>query len=412
MSALFRGFTIALFTVFLFCAQGLAANAASDDWGGQLAELKNEVKSLRALVESQQEEIASLKARSGGIEPAAPGLLLPPRSGSPSLWGARSSELPDISAVGNVIGKTGNDRDESDLENLVMQEAELAFQGYLYPGVRADIIGAYDRENGTYEAELEEAYISFLETPLSNLSVRAGKELLDVGKLNTQHPHHWNFVDRPAVLKSYFGEHGLTGQGANFSYLVPLPFFLQIDCGVWDNDASSHTHEGTILGFSEEMYTSRFWTSFEISEVQELELGISGVKGYGAHASEHTDRLNVGILDITYRHLGKSYERLLLQSEFFFLEREIPDDTLTRFGFYSFAGWRWNKSWDAGVRYDFYESPYPGNFEESFVSGILTYSLSETTKIRLQYRRNVDDDNDAVFLQVVFGLGPHAHPLE
>jgi len=38
--------------------------------------------------------------------------------------------------------------------------------------------------------------------------------------------------------------------------------------------------------------------------------------------------------------------------------------------------------------------------------------FTEATKLRAQYRQNIEDNNYAVFLQMVFGIGPHSHPLE
>jgi len=392
------------------CLLGTAFPARADSipLERQIGELKQEMALMRAEHDRQirflQDKIESLEGQAAGS--AAVG------SAAYGLPVSKAAELPDISVVGNIIGIDGNDKNEDDLERIVVQEAEIALQGYLYPGIRADVIAAYDRHEGTYEAELEEAYVSFLETPVPDLSVRVGKKLTDFGKINPQHPHHWHYVDRPAVLESYFGGHGLTGQGANLSYLLPAPFFAQLDCGIWDIDSSSHSHGGNILGLAEEMQTARLWASHELSENQELEWGLSGVKGYGAHVDDHTDKVEIGGVDVTYRHLGTGYERWILQSEFLFLDREIPAGELERFGFYSFVNYRWDKNWDMGARYDYYESPFPGDATEAFLSGILTVSLTETTKLRLQYRRNLEDDCDAVFLQVLFGIGPHSHPLE
>ncbi|MBM3254405.1 MAG: hypothetical protein FJZ16_09150, partial [Candidatus Omnitrophica bacterium] len=250
--------------------------------------------------------------------------------------GKPALELPDISVIGDVVGTYGDDKTDSDRNRIILKETELALQGYLYPDVRADIIAALHRhsDDGEYKAELEEGYISFLKTPIPNLSLKAGKKLLDFGKLNPRHSHHWNFVDRPEVLKSYFGDHGLAGQGANFSYLVPLPFFLQWDLGAWHVD-SEHTHTGDILGLAEETYSTRLWSSFDLAENQELELGLSGIKGYGAHHSEHKDKVKVGGVDLTYRFLGEELKRLIFQNEFLFLDRDVPVGDLNRWGCYS-----------------------------------------------------------------------------
>jgi len=398
--------------IFLF-----TANSYSQDKKDEVKELKVQIKELQSQfnqmksyydrqINEMQTKIDELEEQGQAVTAQSPQTM--------TRKEAKALELPDISVIGNVVGRYGTDKDEEDLDRVVIDEAEIALQGYLYPGIRADVIAALHRHDGTYNAELEEGYVTFLETPIPNLSLKAGKKLLDIGKVNPAHPHHWNFVDRPAVLESYFGGHGLAGEGVNFSYLLPLPFFSQLDFGIWHVD-SEHTHEGDILGFSDEAYSTRLWSSFDLTDNQELEIGLSGVKGHGSHVSHHKDNVKIAGADLTYRCIGDKQNRLLFQNEFYFLDRDVPVGNLHRYGLYSFLNYRFNKYWDAGVRYDYYESPYPDRTEKSYVSGILTRSLTESTKLRLQFRQEVDDigDNDyAVFLQCIFGIGPHSHPLE
>ncbi len=329
--------------------------------------------------------------------------------------GKRALDLPDISVIGDILGTYSEDKNDSGRNKVILREAEIALQGYLYPDIHADIIAALHRhtddEEEHYEAELEEGYISFLKTPVPGLSVKAGKKLLDFGKLNPLHPHHWNFVDRPEVLKSYLGDHGLAGQGVNFSYLLPTSFFLQCDLGGWYVD-SEHTHSEDILGLSGETYSTRLWSSFEFLENQEFELGLSGVSGYGTHRSEHEDKVKIGGLDLTYRYLGEGLRRLIFQNEFLFLNRKVPVGTLDRWGFYSSLNYRFDKYWDVGLLYNWMETPFPDQEEKSSISGILTRSLTETTKLRLQYKYDTETKDHTVYLQTTFGIGPHAHPLQ
>jgi hypothetical protein len=353
-------------------------------------------------MQSKIEELEKQKVQAFAEQPTPlPGM------GKPAI------ELPDISVIGDVTGTYSDDKTHGDKNKVVLKETELAFQGYLYPDVRADVIAALHRhsDDGEYKAELEEGYISFLKTPIPNLSLKAGKKLLDFGKVNPRHSHHWNFVDRPLVLKSYFGDHGLAGQGVNFSYLVPLPFFLQLDFGAWHID-SEHTHSGDILGLAEESYSTRLWSSFALRENQELELGLSGIKGYGSHYAEHKDKVKILGADLTYRYIGENLKRLLFQNEFLFLDRDVPVGDLDRWGFYSLFNWRFDKYWDIGSRFDWMEIPFPDMKNKYSISGILTRSLTETSKLRLQYKYDPKRDDHTVYLQAVFGIGPHAHPLE
>jgi len=382
----------------------------------EVEKIKEELKQLQSQFEqmkrSYDEKIKKLQTKIEELEKekvatiAQPTLTPLPGMGRPAI------ELPDISVIGDVVATYGDDKDEADRGKVVLRETEIAFQGYLYPDIRADTFCALHRHSdGEYKAELEEGYISFLKTPIPGLSIKAGKKLLDFGKLNPRHPHHWDFVDRPEVLKSYFGDHGVAGQGVNFSFLLPLPFFCQWDVGAWHID-SEHTHSSDILGLAEETYSTRIWSSFALSENQELELGLSGLKSYGTHYSEHKDKVKVGGIDLTYRHLGQGLRRLLFMNEFFFLDRDVPAGDLDRFGCYSLLNYRFDKYWDVGLRFDWIQTPFPDKKEKSFISGILTRSLTETTKLRLQYKYDIENDNHTVYLQTTFGIGPHSHPLE
>jgi hypothetical protein len=330
----------------------------------------------------------------------------------------RALVLPDISIVGDIVGTFSDDKKKTDRNKIVARKVELSLQGYLMPGMRADVFIDLHRHDGEYKVGLHEGYISFLQTPIPGLGMLAGKKLIGFGKLNPRHSHHWDFVDMPMVLESYFTDHGLAGQGVNFSYLLPLPFFAQWDLGAWYIDAHhkdhghSHGHghhHDYALELADQAYSTRLWSSFALAEAQELEIGLSGLKGYDAHDYE----VKISGLDLTYRYFGPGASRWLFQNEFLFLNKEAHrKKDVDRWGFYSFLNYRWDMYWNVGLRYDWMETLSKHKKDKSSISGILTRNLTETTKLRLQYTHNLEEKNDTVFLQAIFGIGPHAHPLE
>ena len=101
--------------------------------------------------------------------------------------------------------------------------------------------------------ELEEAYVAFtdLTTTLfpnapfgKGIGLTVGKKLLPIGRLNALHSEQWNFVDMPLVNQQFFGsEHNLGGEGGYFTYLLPLPFFSQIELGYWTPTAEEEEEE-------------------------------------------------------------------------------------------------------------------------------------------------------------------------
>jgi hypothetical protein len=335
-------------------------------------------------------------------------------------------ELPDISVVGNIVGAYGSNDSLKNNKKVVVEGVGLSLQGYLYPTIRTDIIMALHKHGTSYQADLEEAYVSFLELYLPgagihipDLSIKLGKKLLDIGKINVQHSHHWNYAARPAVLNSFFGDHGLNGEGMSFSYLLPTSFFCQLDVGLWYID-SAHTHDDeathsentSVLGMAHYNYLNRLWSSFELSSDQELEIGLNSITGYGTHYQEHTDKVTVTGLDLTYRQILSSYQRLLFQNEVYSLKREVPVGILNRLGFYSFLNYRMNRYWDYGLLYDYVETPFLDMQTQSYLSAIVTHSLTKMTKARLQYKKSLRESDYAIYLQLTFGIGPHSHPLE
>ncbi|MBU3956253.1 hypothetical protein KJ633_07300 [bacterium] len=368
-------------------------------------------------------------ARSAGISSMA---LPAPLSGMSGM----SSNLPDISVIGDFYGKASNSKDDTVKDKLTIRSIELSLQGYLYPEMRADIFLAMHKHGEIVEAEICEGYVSFLKL-FNNLSGKIGKVHVDFGKINKVHQHHRPYVDQPQVITNFFGDHGLVGEGASLSYLLPLPFFVQFDVSAWQ--IPSHEHEpeeqdvtGLIdadgnnieeilvpgecseFGMGGGVYTSRLWLSFPVSGKSELEIGASGATGQGSHYTHHKDEVDIIGIDVTYKIWPSAHTRLLFQSEYLKLKRVVPPGELNRRGFYSFLEYRFNRYWDAGVRYDHAENAFPVLTKHSSFSGIVTRHLTETTGWRFQYKQNFKEPDNIreAYIQIFFGIGAHSHPLE
>jgi len=301
--------------------------------------------------------------------------------------------------------------------------------------MRADIFFAMHRHEGRLEPELCEAYVSFLKL-VDGFSLKTGKIHVDFGKINKIHQHERPYMDQPAVITNFLGGHGLVGEGANLSYLLPLPFFLQLDAGAWQIPAHEHEPEetgvtgltgtdgspigeilvpgecGNEFGFGNEAATARIWSSFSLGNMSELEFGLSGAKGNGSHYTHHQDEAEVSGADITLKFWPSTFKRIISQNEFLKLKRTVPVGELNRQGFYCYLGYQANKYWETGVRYDSAENAFPVLEETNSVSLVVTNKLTETTKIRLQYAHSLETDINTGYLQLVFGIGPHTHPLQ
>ncbi|MFH1283485.1 MAG: hypothetical protein ABII27_07450 [bacterium] len=357
------------------------------------------------------------------------------------LQGMRGTpaNLPDISVIGVLNGYVNDDKTDTGRDRFEFEEIETAFQGYIYPEMRADVFLALHKHDTEYEAEICEAKVSFLRL-IGGLAAETGKIHVNFGKLNKIHTHHRPMIDQPGAITNFFGAHGLVGQGANTSYLFPLPIFVQIEAGAWNVSSHHHNHaegevetaqitdingntinvavyqqqECTEFSLADKVYTGRIKTSIAPGSESELEIGSSFARGKGAHYEEHLDKATVIGADFTFRSWPTAYHRWIFQNEWMYLTREVPAGKLYRHGLYSFLNYRFSKFWDLGGRFDYTEGAFPVNSIERAWSGIISYHMTETSAVRLQYKkRNVESkDIDEGWLQVTFGIGPHSHELE
>lgn len=329
---------------------------------------------------------------------------------------AAGMNLPDISVLGDFTAQTSTDENYPDRNELTIRSIELALQGYLYPQIRSDIFLAMHRHESEFEAEICEASVSFMRLFIDGLGLQAGKIHVDFGKLNKIHQHERPFVDQPLALTNFFGPHGLVGTGGVMNYLFPLPFFLRLEGGVFRVPVEAHDHadgeEPVEFGVAGNVYTARLWSGIGLGDKAELELGASGAMGNGSHYLEHKDEAIITGCDFTVRAWISAHQRLIFQNEFFYLNRQVPPGTLDRFGAYSYCRFQFSKYWDTGLRYDWTENAFPEKIISSLISVIGAYRFTETTRLRVQYGFYPDASLHSAALQLVFGIGPHTHPLQ
>lgn len=319
--------------------------------------------------------------------------------------------LPDISLIVNAVGSLNgqvftNAKGKPDLYgkgDFKIDEVELVIQGYLYPSIRADFtLSVHDKE-----AEIEEAYVSFLGI-WDGLSAKLGQERIDFGRLNKQHPHTWSFVSTPTVVANFLGE--LKGAGATVSYLLPLPFFLNVDVSGWK------LPEPDAFGLRNFLGTAKLLSSFPLGNKAELQIGGSGAIGQGPESTNAVDNLKIASADLTLKIFPSSHSRIVFQNEGYGLFREstiLSASNYSRFGFYSFLGVKPVQEWEFGLRYDLSQGTEEADasyYGKGTVFG--TWWLTEATSLRLEYSYEFQRLIHNLAFQFVFGLGPHTHPIK
>jgi hypothetical protein len=123
--------------------------------------------------------------------------------------------------------------------------------------------------------------------------------------------------------------------------------------------------------------------------------------------------LHGGDLTLTYRWPG-TYNRIRWQSEIW--AADVGTGDYTRYGGWSTLVFTLGRYWETGGRYDRSQILNPQDDDQEWaITGFLTCYLTHSVYLRGQYRyrdRVDDTDEHNGYVQLVFGLGPHAHRLE
>jgi len=394
---------------------------------------------LRAEIDEKEDEIRALKDKvmaleenqdAGGLTGRVERLEQAegPRHKAAPVGAYGGLMNPDISFIANMKGFLSSDDDNPLNQRFLIEEAELGFQGFLWPGIRGDAFVALEQEvegegHVTTAAHLEEAYVSFLDLP-AGLQVQAGRKLQNFGRLNPIHPHHWAFPDTPLPLLRLFGDHPWIDDGVQISTLIPNRWdaYVKVQGGVWSGWQPGHAHgdehEEEVVEATEfeqptqwrgNVFTARASLGFPLGDNTNL------MPGYSFAGDDGGDTFLHG-LDLTLIHRWpRTYRRLRWQSELFYRDwKEGPDHrNADDWGGYSLLALTLDKYWETGVRFDWWDADHLD--DEWGVTTFLTYFFSHSMFLRPSYRFNRfpdGSDEHLALVQFVWGLGPHAHRLE
>ena len=99
--------------------------------------------------------------------------------------------------------------------------AEIAFSASVDTYFDATALLAIDSDG---EVDLEEAWFQTRSLPYG-LKVKAGKFLSDIGYMNNQHPHSWDFTDQNLAYLNLIGDHGLRDTGVQVTWLPDWQYY-------------------------------------------------------------------------------------------------------------------------------------------------------------------------------------------
>ncbi|MGB7580999.1 MAG: hypothetical protein WBL85_00940 [Sedimentisphaerales bacterium] len=432
--------TILLFAGVGRAEQGDAANADMQSLRQQVTELRQQMKDANERhteeIKLLREEIDLLKRSNVAPPPAAPVQARPVEPNQTPLPVAAHAENkespasipqssnPDISAIGDFIfhggptprGETPDTIAASKTAKAQLREVEFGFSSPVDPYGRADLILSIERQDdGSYSPDIEEGYFTYTDLPY-DLQARFGKFYSVFGKANTFHTHAMPWVDRPNVIRKFFGEEGLNDGGGEISWLVPNPWdnYMQLTFDLQNNgnDAMFAGDEAHSL-----MYVTHLKNFFDLDRSSSIEVGESFATGDNDANTNGGHRSNVEGLDLTYKWRDPQYglyKSLTWMNEILFSQKEEGDkDTVNSHGMYSSLEYQFNREWSVFGRYDYTQFPDSSRLHETSYTTGLTFHQSEFMFWRLQFE-HTDGDNFAgnvnrneIWLQADFLIGLH-----
>jgi hypothetical protein len=468
MEAAFRGWGMraaAMAALLAVVPHAGAAEAPIEEMRQELEAMKEQLRQMQERIRKQEETIEKLRVEKqpavptpSAAAPAPPAASAPPvvaatpkppwsPSQPISLFSVGKSYL-NISFDGLVDAGWSTTPHVQQLElgdhdpiqrGFTIPNEEIFFDGAVDPYFKgvADIVFKLNQDNET-DVELEEAYLTTTSLPW-NLQAKSGEFFSEFGRLNTQHPHAWDFVDQPLVIGRMFGPEGLRNPGARLSWLAPTPFYSELFVAAQDSQGTTafsfrNTNDALfgrqpvdrpVSNLGDLLYVPRYVASFDLTDSQTIVTGISGAFGPNASGQDTRTAIYGGdvfwkwkpswqsggfpFVSVQAEALGRRYEAGASNG--------LPSETLYDWGTYAQVVYGFMQRWTAGLRGDWVSSDSdsspsnPNSGDRLRVSPDVTFYPTEFSKVRLQYNYDHGQqlgNDSSVWVQLEFLLGAHA----
>jgi hypothetical protein len=331
-------------------------------------------------------------------------------------------------------------------EGFSIGESELNINGNIDNLFFGNATIALEDANGELEVALEEAYVETLGLGYGT-NVKAGRFYSDIGYLNKQHPHAWDFYDAPLIYRGLFGDQ-LVNDGVQFSVLVPTDLFLKVGTelgngghfpsgepqsgiGNWDVFAKV----GGDIGISHSWQAAiSYWYAPDVQD----RMGINQAYEGETLDTAFSGTSKIAGMDFVYKWAPRGNpEQRNFKFQFEYFHRDENGDVSiadsdplqttsysgTQHGWYAQGIYQFVPQWATGLRYDRVSTDNEGSnevvLEEAGMSNagyvperysaMLQWMHSEYSRIRFQYNldRSTGQDDNQFFVQYTFVLGAH-----
>jgi hypothetical protein len=328
-----------------------------------------------------------------------------------------------ISGTGDIIGMFGTSNSTPNTNRFDAREAELTVFAPIDHLFDGQISLAAHQENGAAFFEIHELFVGSTKL-IPRSRFRVGQYFLGFGRLNQFHRHDWPFISAPKVNSVFFGGsesiffEAARDTGVEYSWLMPLPFYLDLTVGITNGWVLGHSH---VIGTKPNMPTHYIRAATFVDPFLgegKMQLGFNYV---GRRDSGANNRAFFGI-DATAKWREQDYTKFLLQSEIWLmLHRPNGGTNENILGYYLFPQYSFNSNWSVGIRFDGYwnltRTDAFGNSARSFSYGVVptvSYKASEFSTFRVAYnwKGTLEDGTERLperllEFQAVFILGAH-----
>ncbi len=326
-------------------------------------------------------------------------------------------------------------------------ESELVIEANIDDQLHGWVTVALENEDGDTVVALEEAYIDTLALPYG-LAAKAGRFYSDIGYLNRQHPHAWDFTDAPLAYRALLGGN-LADDGVQLRWVAPTALFLE---------AGAEALRGAAFpAGGEDRSGIEAWTAFVHAggDIGSGGAWRAGLWHYDGNAQDRrsgedietgfTGDSRINGLDLVYKwapQRNPAQRNLVLQAEVMRRSESgtvvhDPDGSApssnvesaydgTQLGWYLQGVYQFMPRWRAGLRYDRLSADNAvanpvadtslarladDGTDPQRWSAMVDFSNSEFSRLRLQFNRDESrpggETDHQVFVQYIFSLGSH-----
>jgi hypothetical protein len=349
------------------------------------------------------DELAALRAAAAA---AAPDTATPRTREFVGRTRSQPQLNPEISATGDV--RVTATRPGPQEDNFEVREFEFAVQSPLDPFANTKIFLTY--EEGA--VDLEEGYVYWTGLP-GHLRLDFGRFRQQVGELNRWHLHALPESEYPLVLREFFGEEGLVGDGVSLYWLAPHTGAALGTHELWGQFTLAN-NEALFNDGHRLALTGHFLNFWELGSAAYFQIGASAV--YGKNPDEDLETTAFGgDLRFTWRPPQQAqYRSFTLRAEGYAVTKRVAGIAETRYGGFAGAEYQLSRRLFGGARFDYVE-PLAGGDAVWAVAPHLTWWQSEWVYLRAEWQHESIPagagraNSDRFLIQAVWAVGPHKH---